>query len=230
VTVGLAATSTTREDFAAVFYDLRFTHSGAEQRSASPAPESWTSLFNGKDLTGWEAHPQRRGNWRVEVSLLTGSGPGALSHLFTVRDDFTDFRLRAQMKLSAGSDSGIHARCRFAPQADKNYLGGYEVNATTTGAVLKTGTLYDPADALAPVTVDCIRADEWFTLELIAEGNHWIVRVNDTTVVDCFDPKNSARRGRISLQQFGNDTVVQFRQIEIQERAPTPPAAKAEQP
>src|SRR5262245_19223156 len=39
--------------------------------SAASAPETWTALFNGRDLTGW-AVPSPNPYWRVENGVLVG--------------------------------------------------------------------------------------------------------------------------------------------------------------
>src|SRR5262249_22089961 len=47
-----------------------------------PRPiEHFTSLVNGKDLTGWTVYPRGTGSWRVNNGMITVSGP--TSHLFT---------------------------------------------------------------------------------------------------------------------------------------------------
>ena len=56
---------------------------------------------------------------------------------------------------------------------------------------------------------------EWFTLEVIAAGDHIIIKVNSKTVVDTHDKKYT--KGYIALQQHDPGTVVKFRKIEIKE-------------
>ena len=60
----------------------------------------WEQLFNGKDLTGWEVYPKGTGNWKVENGILIGSGRA--SHLFTKRDDYTDFDYKIEAKIKDG--------------------------------------------------------------------------------------------------------------------------------
>ena len=65
-------------------------------------------LFNGADLTGWKTHPSQPGNWHVENGILVGSGPGAVSHLYSVRDDYQDFHLRAEVRTGDTGNSGVY--------------------------------------------------------------------------------------------------------------------------
>src|SRR5262249_21983127 len=74
----------------------------------APDTDGWVQLFNGKDLTGWKSHPQQPGNWRVEEGLLIGSGPGRVSHLFSERDDYENFHLRAEARINFRGKSGVH--------------------------------------------------------------------------------------------------------------------------
>src|SRR5262249_5354990 len=86
--------------------------------SSNGAAEGFVSLFNGKDLTGWKTPPNQPGNWRVEDGAITGSGPGMYSHLFSDRDDYENFHLRAVARINffrsqekiAFGNSGIYFR------------------------------------------------------------------------------------------------------------------------
>src|SRR5689334_5892568 len=49
----------------------------AETKSESEPPEGFESIFNGRDLTGWEGHP---GDWKVTEGSLTGSADGSLKY------------------------------------------------------------------------------------------------------------------------------------------------------
>ena len=58
---------------------------------------------------------------------------------------------------------------------------------------------------------------EWFTQEVIAEGNHIIIKVNGKTTADYTDDKRLFTRGHLALQQHNPQTVAEFRKIEIKE-------------
>ena len=82
-----------------------------ELPAAAPA-EGFVPLFNGKDRTGWKTHPAAPGNWRVEDGILIGSSDG-ISHLFTERDDWRDFHLRAETRINDGGNGGLYFRASF---------------------------------------------------------------------------------------------------------------------
>ena len=203
--------------------------------SVAGAADGFTPLFNGKDLTGWKTHPSQPGNWRVEDGVLIGSGP-AESYLYSERGDYKDFHLRAEARINDGGNSGLFFRTSFGPGRPANNPKlplGYEAQINSIHSDShKTGSLFAGSDG-AVVTVDesPVPAGEWFTEEVIAEGNHLVVKVNGKTTADYTDAKRLFTSGHVALQQLNPQTVAEFRKIEIKEltqaddAAPTAPAA-----
>jgi hypothetical protein len=66
-----------------------------------------------------------------------------------------------------------------------------------------------------------VKPDEWYSLEVVAAGNHLVTKVNRVTAVDFVEPLNAYKKGHISLQLRVPDSVVRFRKIEIKELPPT---------
>ena len=73
---------------------------------ALPAPgddkkeeaKDWTQLFNGKDLTGWHQFPAGGPpTWSVKDGILKS----ASKVLFSNREDYENFQLRIEARLSA---------------------------------------------------------------------------------------------------------------------------------
>ena len=62
-----------------------------------------------------------------------------------------------------------------------------------------------------------VKASEWFTHEVIAQGNHIVIKVNGKTTVDFVDENNTYTTGHIALQQHDKGTIAEFRKIEIKE-------------
>ena len=60
---------------------------------------------------------------------------------------------------------------------------------------------------------------EWFTEEVVAEGNHIVVKVNGETTADYYDQRRFTS-GHFALQQYDPETVAEFRKIEIKELPP----------
>jgi hypothetical protein len=177
------------------------------------ASEQWTQLFNGKDLTGWNA----KANWKVETGILTSVVPGKSDQeLYTIRDDFADFHLRAEVKINDGGNSGIWFRVPSGGWQQDSYEA--QINSTDADPI-KTGSLWQLGAAYA-VVKSPIPPDTWFTYEIIAVRDHITLKVNGVTTTDWTDPKWRHKRGYIALQQFTPNTLVQFRKIEIKELPP----------
>jgi hypothetical protein len=86
------------------------------------------TLFNGKDLTGWQAI-DRANQWIVVNGILTSPKAGA-----NIRTEktFNDFKLHIEFRYPKGSNSGVYLRGRYEVQIEDNkgmepmslYLGG----------------------------------------------------------------------------------------------------------
>jgi serine/threonine protein kinase len=224
-----------------------------EEHLMAPRPvlptDGFVALFNGKDLTGWKTHPKQPGNWRVENGILIGSGP-AVSHLYTEREAFRDFYLRLEARINDKGNSGVYFRAPFGPvlPARNPWLPtGYEAQVNSTHEdVNKTGSLFNHGESSVAISIreSPVTPSQWFTLEVIAEGNHIVVKVNDKTTADYTDEKRRFTSGHIALQQHNPQTVCEFRKIEIKElplagqlpatealdKTPPPPRGNAKPP
>jgi hypothetical protein len=169
-------------------------------------------LFNGRDLTGWMVPGGGTGNWRVVGGAIVGRGPA--SHLFSARGDYENFHLRAEALINHGGNSGQYFRTAFGPGFPKGYEA--QINATHRDPQ-KTGSLYNIAKVLNRLH----KPNEWFTQEVIAQGDHIVILVNGKKVVDVRDA--TFTKGHFALQQHDPQTVVKFRKIEVKELPPATP-------
>ncbi len=196
-----------------------------DRRQTTQTPDGgFQPLFNGKDLSGWKAAPKQRGNWHVANGVLVGSGP-ALSHLYTERGDFTDFHLRVEARFNEGGSGGVYLRCPFGPSVpadDPKWPDGFEATINNARIVREsTGGLY-PGVGNDVFTADfgkvtSVPFGQWFTLEVIAEGNALAVLVNGESSAYKFPSPRLHPSGHIALQQYSPETVIEFRKIEIKE-------------
>ena len=93
---------------------------------ASPVSQ-FVPLFNGKDLTNWKQDMADFGDWKVADGAITCSG--AQDYLLTERDDYGDFHLRAEIRISDGGNSGLY----FRASKPFNIPGDYEAQINSTG-------------------------------------------------------------------------------------------------
>jgi len=175
-------------------------------------------LFNGKDLTGWKKHPDDKANWEVVDSTLVGTGPAG--HLFSERGDYANFHFRIEAKINDKGNSGQYFRATYA----KGFPPGYEAQInSTSGDPIRTGSLYP--DQLTSenerketiVREQLVKPDEWFTQEVIAVGNHIVIKLNGKTTVDFLDERKRYAKGHFAIQQHNDGSVVSVRKAEVKE-------------
>lgn len=165
--------------------------------------DGWIKMFDGKTLDGWKAN-ERPESWTVEDGAIVGRGP--VSHLFYMKEQCTDCEFKAEIKLAAGSNSGMYFRTEFGPGFPKGYEA--QVNNTHRDPV-KTGSLYN----FVKVFDQLIQDDTWWTQHIIVKGNHIVIKVNDKVVVDHREEKNTFSKGYLALQQHDPKSVVQYRNL-----------------
>ncbi|HEY7425838.1 MAG TPA: family 16 glycoside hydrolase [Gemmataceae bacterium] len=199
-----------------LFRDIEVQVLDPAAKPTSGGNTEFRPLFNGKDLTGWKPHPDDTAKWEVKDGILIGSG--GRGHLFSERGDYENFHLRVEAMINNGGNSGQYFRSEFASGFPKGYEA--QINSTARDPQ-KTGSLY----GIVKITEQLHKPDEWFTQEVIAEGDHIVIKVNGKTVVDTHDSRY--KKGHIALQQHDPATVVKFRKIEIKEVTAKPSSPRA---
>lgn len=219
---------------------LRVERNGVKLRVADMKP-----LFNGKDLAGWKVFPGKKSTFTVvDGAINIKDGPGDLQ----TEGKYGDFILQLECKSNGKHlNSGVFFRCR-----DGEYQNGYEAQirnqftaeptqeyvvekydpqtnqllakekVKSTAVDFGTGAIYRRIPARQEVAKD----GEWFTLTIVAHGNHLATWVNGIQVVDWYDnrPKSDNARtgcrlepGHISFQGHDPTTDLSFRNIRIAE-------------
>ena len=126
---------------------LVFSQSAAwSQMTDAEREEGFVSLFNGRDLTGWEGSPAI---WRVEngtiVGQTTAEGAAHITYnqfLVFKGEEFDDFVLRFDIKCTPGAgNSGMQIRSWMNSDANRPFsVQGYQ--ADFDGAHAYTGIFY----------------------------------------------------------------------------------------
>ena len=173
--------------------------------------KGWVQLFNGKNLDGWIVVPGDKARWSVKDGSIVGEGP--VGHLYTKRGDYQNFDFKIEAMISDGGNSGQYFRTEMAKGFPKAHYEA-QINATHPDPQ-KTGSLYN----IVKITKQLHKPNEWFTQEVIADGDHIIIKVNGKTVVDTHDSKYS--KGHLAIQQHNEGSVVHVRKAEIKELPPT---------
>jgi hypothetical protein len=152
---------------------------------AAEKTAGWTSMFNGKDLSGWKANDEVPGTFTVENGELKVGGGRA--HLFYGANGdavLKNFEFKAKVKTTKGGNSGIYLHTAF--EAKGWPAKGYEcqVNSTHTDKK-KTGGLYAVQDVM---DVAPSKDDEWFDYYIKVDGKRIVIQINGKTTVDWTEP------------------------------------------
>jgi hypothetical protein len=197
--------------------------------AAAGEPGEWIDLFNGKDLSGWQANRHPESFSVTEDGELRAQGLKGLAHLLYVGNGegdgiFKDFELNAECRGEPESNSGIFFHTNFEVRKKKYLIHGYEVQLNDTEREKrKTGGLY----AIKDLDVSPVDETQWFDLTIKVEGKHIQVAINGETVLDYTEPENPERApdragrvinpegGHIALQAHDPRGVYYFKNIKI---------------
>jgi len=137
-------------------------------------PPKWgepVELFNGNDLTGWQArNPDAKHGWRVREGVLVNAEPG--NDLMT-EQQFNDFKLHVEFSYPKGSNSGIYLRGRYEVQIEDDY--GMEPESHLIGGVY---------GFLTPRVIAAKEAGEWQTVDITLVGRIVTVVLNGEPIIE----------------------------------------------
>ena len=194
---------------------VKFTATRAPKLQPESRPK-WrmaAPLTNGQDLAGWTPRSaEHAGCWRVQGGALGGVLAATPPCVDLITNElFRDFRLHAEFKYPAGSNSGIYLRGRYEVQIQDD--AGKALDS------LRMGGVYG---FIAP-SVDAARAPgTWQTLDVELAGRFVTVVLNGTTIIDNQEipgitggaiDSNEGAAGPIMLQ--GDHGAIEFRNLTI---------------
>jgi hypothetical protein len=189
----------------------------------SAEDKGWVTLYNGKDLTGW----QTTGNWlpQKDGSLLIKPRSGErgwqrYSAYLWSKKKYKDFVLHVEYKYPPKGNSGIHFRVGDL----KNPVNtGIEAQVLDSYGKKKMGH-HDHGGIIRTVGASknmSKKAGEWNTMILTCKGHHLKVQLNGEQIVDIHLDKTPMKdrplEGHIGLQDHGEPNNLHFRNIKIKE-------------
>jgi len=185
------------------------------------AEDGFTSIFNGKDLTGWKVNTENPKSVFVKDGQLCIDGPR--THAFydgKLGKDFKNFEFKAKVMTKQGANSGIYFHTEY--QADGWPAKGYECQVNNTHKdPRKTASLYAIKDNGEEVAKD----DEWFDYYIKVEGKKITIKINDKVVTEFTEPDDftppkgmegrKVSSGTIAFQAHDPKSKVFFKDIEL---------------
>jgi hypothetical protein len=205
-------------------------------------PEGFKSLFNGKDLTGWDGS---KDFWSVQDGAITGETTKekpTKGNTFIIwrKGQPSDFELRFEFRM-VGGNSGVQYRSFELEKVGKWVCGGYQYDMDAAdqwtggiyaerdrGIVCIRGQKTVLGDDHKPKVVGSvgdkdelkklIKKEDWNEGRIVAKGFRFVQSLNGTVACEMTDEDKEMRRkdGIIALQlHAGAPMKVQFRNIRL---------------
>jgi len=192
------------------------------------AEAGWVSLFNGKDLDGWE---QKNGLAKYEAkdgAIVGTTAPNSPNSFLCTKKHYGDFELEFEVKVDRELNSGVQIRSHSKPDYQNGRVHGYQVEIAVGGF---SGGVYDearrgkflnasgPTDAIRKL----LKENEWNKYRVICRGSSIQTWVNGVQVTDLKDDVTPS--GFIGLQVHGvgqraDPLTVQWRNLRLRELTP----------
>jgi HEAT repeat protein len=199
---------------------------GTAASPAERAEEGFASLFDGRDLLGWRGDTK---GYRVENGVIAAL-PEGTGNLYT-EQEYSDFDLRFEFKLTPGANNGIGIR---APLTGNAAYVGMEIQVLDDSAdQYKSLNPYQYHGSIYGV-VPSKRGfqkpvGEWNDEEIIARGRRITVILNGMVIVDA-DIDAASASGTVDHREhpglknaaghigfLGHGSHVEFRNLRIKE-------------
>lgn len=178
---------------------------------------SQKSLFNGKNLDGWNIHGTEK--WYVddEGYLVCESGPEEKYGYLSTEKYYDDFELTLEFLQQSDGNSGVFFRSKF----EGTKVSGWQVEVAPpdhdTGGIYESygrGWLVKIPDEKENV----LKMGEWNKMKIRAVGGNITTWLNGVQMVDIKDEKIAQGEGAIALQiHSGGGIKVKWRNIKVKE-------------
>ena len=185
--------------------------------------KGWVTLYNDKDLTGWQTTgnwlPQKDGSLLIQPRKVEKGWQRYSAYLWS-KKKYKDFVLHVEYKYPPKGNSGIH----FRGGDLKNPVNtGIEAQVLDSFGKKKVGP-HDHGGIIRTVGASknmSKKAGEWNTMIVSCKGHHLQVELNGEGIVDIqldkTPMKNRPLEGYIGLQDHGEPNNLYFRNIKIKE-------------
>ena len=209
--------------------------------SISMAADTWTDLFNGKNLDGWV---QRGGvaTYKVEDGAIVGtSTPNTPNTFLCTPRDYGDFILEYEFKIDPRLNSGVQIRSQsFSSPAELVWEGkkitipadrvhGYQIEIDpdpkkdrwwaagifdeARRGWLYPGALGGDAKAFTDQGRKIFKQDDWNKVRVEAIGNSIKTTLNDTPCASITDSLTASGFIALQVHSIGKDKSVEGSQV-----------------
>ena len=177
------------------------------------------SLFNGKDLTGWEQFGSMRVSVDKEGNLVTQNGEDLKYGYLGTREYYKDFDLTVEFKQESNGNSGLFFHSFVHGGFASNKVNGWQCEVAPRGC--DTGGIYESYGRGWLVQIpdekeNILKEGDWNTLRLRVEGNKVQTWLNGEAMIEIEDELIGSKTGRIMLQIHDGDNItVKWRNMNL---------------
>ena len=177
------------------------------------------SLFNGKDLTGWELFGSMRVSVDEEGNLVTQNGEDLKYGYLGTREYYKDFDLTVEFKQESNGNAGLFFHSFVHGGYKSNVVNGWQCEVAPkncdTGGIYESygrGWLVQIPDEKETI----LKEGEWNTLRLRVEGDKVETWLNGQEMIKINDELIGSKTGRIMLQiHDGNNIIVKWKNFNL---------------
>ena len=149
---------------------------------AEERQEGFVPLFNGRDMAGWTGNTN--GYYAKDGKMICDPAKAG-GNVYTA-DEYSDFTVRFEFKLTPGANNGLGIR---APLSGDAAYEGMEIQILEDShpkyAGLQPYQFHGSIYGTVPAQRDCLKpVGEWNYEEVTAKGRQVTVKVNGKTIVD----------------------------------------------
>jgi hypothetical protein len=173
-----------------------------------------TTLFNGKDLTGWNIHGTEL--WYVEDGLLVcESGPEEKYGYLSTKKFYDDFILTLEFKQEANGNSGVF----FRSTLEGTKISGWQVEVAPPGN--DSGGIYESYGRGWLIKPDpekdtALKMGDWNRMKIKVVGDKVTTWLNGTQMISFTDEKIGRGKGSIALQiHDGGGIKIRWRKLKV---------------
>ena len=175
----------------------------------SPAADGeLKSIFNGKDLTGWDV-PDNNIWFTVKDGVLKlENGPQKKGQTLWTSDEYENFEMEFDFKMGKGTvDSGVYVR-NSREQIQIGISGS--LKRDMTGSPYISGKGY-PVEAKG--VKELLKLDDWNTMKICAEGKKYTVWLGGEKIMT-YESDSAIKKGKIGIQLHGNRVMsIEYRNL-----------------
>ena len=166
------------------------------------------SIFNGKDLTGWDV-PDNNIWFTVKDGVLKlENGPQKKGQTLWTSDEYENFEMEFDFKMGKGTvDSGVYVR-NSREQIQIGISGS--LKRDMTGSPYISGKGY-PVEAKG--VKELLKLDDWNTMKICAEGKKYTVWLGGEKIMT-YESNSAIKKGKIGIQLHGNRVMsIEYRNL-----------------